>query len=77
MRKELLGKIHAGYKIIQQGDIAVIGELQTPYGTKYVCWSYKTHPNNEPVDYYWGRYGSKEYVEDCFYKKEHGIYSGD
>jgi len=33
MRKELLGKIHAGYKIIQQGDIAVIGELQTPYGT--------------------------------------------
>jgi hypothetical protein len=78
--KNLIGNINEGYKIIKQGEIAVIAESEEvlPYTNEkmYVAWHYKIDPFSE-VSYFWGRYGSLEYVKDCFYKKQSGIYSGD
>jgi hypothetical protein len=75
VKTDLLGMTIEGYTIIKQGDIAVIAECQIPYGNQYVAWHYKN--NNGEVDCFWGRYGSREYAEECFEKKEKGVYSGD
>jgi hypothetical protein len=76
-KTNLIGKVNAKYEIIKQGDIAVIGKKDMgEYGTQYVAWHYKENSDGT-VDYFWGRYGSQEYAEECFDKKEHGIYSGD
>lgn len=70
MTHSLIGKIHAGYTIITQGETAVIAQA----GEHFVTWTYKQI--NTEVDFFWGRYGSYEYVKECFNKKERGEYSG-
>ena len=68
--KNLTGTKNAGYTIIKQGHIAVIAKNDH----QYVTWHYKIDGNT--TEYFWGRYGSKEHVEDCYQKKENGVYSG-
>ena len=73
---DLVGTKNQEYIIIKQGKNAVLAKTVMPLiGDYYVAWDYKI--NNGKPEYFWGRYGSKEYAEDCFNKKEAGIYSGD
>lgn len=67
----MIGKVVAGHEIIKQGSEAVIGCRESD--GEYVAWTY----DRETGSCFWGRYGSKEYAEDAFFKKENGIYSGD
>lgn len=73
MGKNLVGTVNAGFKITKQGKEAVIGHRESD--NMYVAWHYDI--NEGKANYYWGRYGNKEYAEECYYKKENGIYSGD
>lgn len=73
----LIGTVNADYKIIEQGNKAVIGKLESSYGTHYVAWSYTFSIDGTP-NYYWGRYSDDfNFVKECFNKKEQGLYSGD
>lgn len=69
----LLGTVNAGYEIIEQGRETVVGYHKGK--DEYVAWNYST--NGEDVNFYWGRYGGKEYAYQCFDKKEAGQYSGN
>jgi hypothetical protein len=68
---ELVGEINAGYRIILQGDEAVLGHSENK-AAPYVAWHY----NKGTRDFCWGRYGTKEYAIQAFMKKEKGEYSG-
>lgn len=70
---DLLYTTNAGYEIVAQGDEAVVG--YHPGKDEWVAWNYTIRDGE--VEYYFGRYGSREYVYDCFRKKEHGEYSGN
>jgi len=79
-KKSLIGNINAGYKVIRQGEVAVLAENEIRINGKlqkqYVAWSY-SEKENGITDFYWGRYGELEYATSCFEKKENGLYSGD
>ena len=68
----LIGTENAGYIIVQQGRNAVIGQRNQE---EFAAWHYKIE--NNKVNYFWGRYGSKDFAQKAFYKKENGIYSGN
>ena len=71
MNNNLIGTENAGFTIIQQGKEAVIGQRDQ----EFVAWHYKIE--NNKVNYFWGRYGSKDFAQEAFNKKENGIYSGN
>lgn len=74
-KKDLVGTKNAGYLIVKQGNDAVLGFRDSKYGESWVAWHYDFNSDGE-ANYYWGRYGGKNYAEDCFNKKEQGEYSG-
>lgn len=68
----LIGSENVGYKIIKQGNNAVLAHNENQ--NLYVAWSYNIS-DNKP-SYFWGRYGTLKSAEIAFNKKEKGEYSG-
>jgi len=73
MMLDLKGEVNAGYEIVTQGEQSVVG--YTRGKDEWVAWNYSIRDGE--VEYYWGRYGTREYVYGCFNKKENGQYSGN
>ena len=74
----LVGEMNAGFKIIKQGDKAVIGhKSHNGRVDEYAVWHYNTDVSKGETGYYWGRYTTDlEAAEIAFRKKERGEYSG-